>query len=437
MAHLERPPAKLIVQAELGSKAEDPFFSATPFLLAWVVFFLFIELVPTLFLARIHIPEKSDFRCFYSGGLLLRTDPSNLYNIYKQRKLQADLAGAENGWQMFIQPPYEALLLAPFSLLPYRNGYLLYLGFNVALIIPCFLVARDAFSNVVDPWQPRPGLLFFFFLPLWLALLQGQASVRLLLLCCGAWHEIRRRRDFVAGLLLALGLFKLQITVPLVLLLVLWRGVRLLAGFAAGASFVTAVSLLLVGWRGLWEFGKLLLTSSLVQGETPSAIAAVGQVPTLMPNLRGLLYGCGGRYLPHLWLLGLTFAISAAVLLLVICLLRRKEDDGAGFALAVIGALLVSYHLHSHDLTLLLLPIALLAGRKRPYFSALVSACFLLPAFLLIAPRQSQYLMAFPLLAFLVLIAQDGRFSFHTTSQSEAVAGNAISREPHKNGSRT
>ena len=269
-----------------------------PFLITWVAYLLFMILLAAVFPG---MPVKLDFHCFYAGGLLARTQPSHLYDVTKQRSVQADAVGQQNGWNIFIQPPYEALFLEPFSLLPYRSAYLTYLALNIVLIVPCFLLARDAFSNVIDPWQLRPGLIFFFFLPLWLALFEGQASVRLLLLCCAAWYELKRSKDFAAGLLLALALFKMQVIIPLMFFLVVWRGFRILGGFLTGSLAVGAVSLWLVGIGGMRDFAKLLHMSSMVSDQTPSAAAATGQLPELMPNLRGLIYGCGGKYLPHYW----------------------------------------------------------------------------------------------------------------------------------------
>jgi hypothetical protein len=97
-----------------------------PFLVAWATYLLLMELVPALFLSRINVPQKADFRCFYAAGVLARTNPSHLYDLALQKRIQIDLVGRENGWLMFIQPPYEALLLVPFSLLTYRTAYLLW-----------------------------------------------------------------------------------------------------------------------------------------------------------------------------------------------------------------------------------------------------------------------------------------------------------------------
>lgn len=380
--------------------------STKPFWITWCLYLLIMELVPMVFLAHVHVPEKSDFSCFYTAGVLVRSEPSHLYDPATQRALQAKLVGPANGWAMFIQPPYEAMFLAPFSLLPYRVSYFVYLAFNLALLIPCFFLARDAFSNVIDTWQPQPGLLFFFFLPLWLALLQGQASIRLLVVCCAVWYELRHGKDFAAGAVLALALFKMQIVIPLAVLLAVWRGWRLLLGFIAGSALLGGIGLWLVGVQGTEAFLKLLVASSMVKSETLSEIAASGQLPKVMPNLRGLLYGLGGQYLPHLLLLCLTLAASGLLFLWVSYLLRKEQDEAAAFGVAVIGALLLSYHLHTHDFTLLLLAVALLAAKTRTYFSFLVTTSFILPAVLLFFFKQSHFLLAIPLLGFTVLVSR-------------------------------
>jgi len=391
--------------------------SMKPFLVAWVAY-----LAMMLGMVALKVFTETDFRCFYAAGVLARTDTSHLYDLATQCELQIGLFGREGGWTMFIQPPYEALLLVPFSLLTYKTAYLLMLIFNVTLIVPCFLLAQDAFSHVLDPWQPRPGLMFFVFFPLIIALMEGQASVRLLLLCCAAWHELRRGREFNAGLFLALALFKLNVAIPLALLFIVWRGSRALAGFVTGTGMVAALSFWFVGARGMKEFARLLVAASLVKGNSEYAQATTGEFPTNMPNLRGLIYGCGGRYLPHSWLLGVTLTVSAVVLLWVAYLVRSEQDEATAFALAIIGALFLSYHIHAGDLTLLLLPMGLLAGRARPHFPALVSACFILPLLIVPFGIYVHYLMAIPVLGLILLVAR-GRVGAELNTASHLKPG--------------
>jgi hypothetical protein len=93
--------------------------------------------------------------------------------------------------------PYEALLHAPFTLASYRSGYLLFIDFNLAMLLGLFL-ARP-FSR---------GLMLFAFIPVFAAVTQGQDSILLLLICCFAWRH--RDDPLRCGLVLSLSLFSHQ-----------------------------------------------------------------------------------------------------------------------------------------------------------------------------------------------------------------------------------
>src|SRR5215467_11507942 len=103
--------------------------SFKPFLFTWAVYLVAFEALAIFVFPRIHFTQTTDFRCFYAAGVLARSDPSHLYDPTRQMRLQGDLVGPEIGWLMFIQPPYEALRLAPFSLLSYSSAYLVMIAF--------------------------------------------------------------------------------------------------------------------------------------------------------------------------------------------------------------------------------------------------------------------------------------------------------------------
>jgi hypothetical protein len=58
----------------------------------------------------------------------------------------------------------------------------------------------------------------------------------------------------------------------------------------------------------------------------------------------------------------------------------RQERDTVAFARVILGGPLLSYHIHTADLVLLLLLIALRAMRPTPYFRVFASGCFVVPA---------------------------------------------------------
>jgi len=362
-----------------------------PFLSAWSIFLVALLCGALLVPGRL---PKLDFSCFYTAGILLRTNPSRLYDPVEQQRVYNAVISDSGKVQPFLQPAFTAAFYAPFSLLPYRIAYTLFFLCNFALLIPCFRLAHVEFSHF-STWQPRPGLSFFVFVPLLAAAGATQLSILILLVSCAAWHELKRGRALNAGLCLALGLVKFQVALPLTFLLAIRYGRRLVAGFAGGALILTGFSFLLTGVQGTAGFIQAL------------RLARMARIPTVMPNLRGLIYVCGARYLADPWQMALTLALSATLLLWVAWLVHREGDDAVAFALSIIAALLLSYHLMLYDLTLVLLATGLLRSRRRAY-SYLTSACFVLPALLFfLLPDQMFWVIALPLLGFLFLISED------------------------------
>jgi hypothetical protein len=123
-----------------------------------------------------------------------------------------------------------------------------------------------------------------------------------------------------------------------------------------------------------------------------------------MPNLRGLVDGLTDN------ILGVRAAhlVTAVISLLVIvwAAMRRRS-----FPLALTAALVISYHLNPHDLSLLALPIALVLdgafGQKasltrRDLTAVSLAGLFLFtPVYVWLWPPQLVYLLAVPLAALL------------------------------------
>jgi len=108
--------------------------------------------------------------------------------------------------------------------------------------------------------------------------------------------------------------------------------------------------------------------------------------------------------------------LCAAALIATLWGWKKKDDFDLTFANTVIFALLVSYHLNPHDLSLALLPVALLlhsasartAGARSPanWLALGLLAIFFLPPFHLWALRTGAYaLVGLPLLALFSSVA--------------------------------
>jgi hypothetical protein len=173
-----------------------------------------------------------------------------------------------------------------------------------------------------------------------------------LLILTSSLVALERERDAVAGAVLAAGLFKFHLIIPLLIILVIRRW-RLLCGFVPVAMALAGVSVAMMGWRAAADYLRLALY--LEKSGTGGAIVAAD-----MPNLRGLIACLPGINASSTFAMVLTLVSSVAVFLAAFWRVRQKRDSVAFlFGIAMVATILVSYHLLPHDLSLLL-PVALL-----------------------------------------------------------------------------
>src|SRR5437667_424425 len=122
--------------------------------------------------------------------------------------------------------------------------------------------------------------LFLVFAPMLLNLLQGQDSVLLLFFVAMSFAALTRGNEFLAGCLLACGLFKFHLIFPLALILVVNRTKRFLLGFLLFGVVLILISVAICGPGFLIAYPRFLFA-------LPS-LPFSGIRPRQMANLRGL-----------------------------------------------------------------------------------------------------------------------------------------------------
>jgi hypothetical protein len=384
--------------------------SSRPFLLVWSIYSVAMLLGVWFLFFPSGRAERMDFRQLYAGGYLARTDPANLYDYGRQKEVQDAFVSQAAGVLPFIRPAYEAWLVAPLTHLPYRIAYFSFLCINLLLLLACFFVGRDIFSRKGIIAQPRPGLQLFAFFPVTVAMLQGQDSILFLLGLCFTYRFLKSGRGFLAGAILGLLLLKPQVALPLALFLIVRYGFSLFAGFAVGGSIVFAASVVLVTWQGFLALVRVLLLTGSVSVSQNIPTGSFGVFPFIMPNIRGLISGLTAWFLPGRIVFALTIALTTCLVLWAIRTLRGTGFDfDAAFSLSTTCAVLVSYYLHIHDLTVMQVPLGLLAGTKNSYISRSTILFYLAPQFVVLFAHNLQYLLALPVLMFLYGVLQASR----------------------------
>ena len=355
---------------------------------------------------------NSDFRQLYTAAYMIRTGRGHqLYDYQAQKQLQDALVSREELALPFIRPAYQAVVMVPFSLFRYRTAYLLFLALNLGLLALCFSLLRPHMRNLSAAWSWLPPAMLFTFLPVNVALMQGQDSILLLALLAAAFVALHAGREFAAGALVGLGLFKLQIVIPIAILFFAWRRRRCF-GFALSSAFAMGVSLWVIGL----EQAKAFVHSLFAVGGAVAPAANQIKFPlrtTLMANLRGLIAGLTAGKLSSTTILILTISLSAAVLLaLAIRLCKQAPADA--MLLAITASVVVSYYLFIHDLSVLLIPIALVldryiglsaaSGASDGFTAILAASIFVAPICLFLIPAHF-YVAALPICALLLMLS--------------------------------
>jgi hypothetical protein len=154
---------------------------------------------------------------------------------------------------------------------------------------------------------------------------------------------------------MALGLFRFQLVIPLVLVLALWGRRKIALGFVSATAVLLLISAALVGWGSMLRYPAYLWLWASVpgSGRTP---------PSLLPSLLGLVTGWPRLDRNH-WLVGIVLILSAGLVSLVARMKNPAHEPRffeLCFACAILASVLVGYNTSTYDLALLVLPLAVM-----------------------------------------------------------------------------
>jgi hypothetical protein len=293
------------------------------------------------------IRGRADFSTLYTAGFMVRSGhAADLFDYDANTQFQERIIGSSHGPVPFNHLAYETALYIPLSLLPYRTAYVIFLIVNLGLLLLSFQVLCRFTSYLKCVWAWLPAAIFICFLPVGVALFQGQDSIVLLALLTCSYLAMQKNQEYRAGFFLGLTLFKFQFCIPIALLLLAWNKRRAVLSFAATAAAAIGASFALTGLNTLLVYSSYLFSVSTRLGAGEQVKYAI--YPLAMPNIFGLVFAIAGNHT----------LITALISCLVIAWASRRPPS---FPLAVAVAVLVSYHGLIHDATILIIPILLFA----------------------------------------------------------------------------
>ena len=321
------------------------------------VFLLIIQITVVAFNMRGALSGQTDFLNSYSAAQEIRAgDGHALYTLANKKALTDDRLNSPVTTAPFDRLSYEAILYVPLSFFRYQNAYWIFIAVNLALIGLCIRMLQPYLPRLAQLWPWFPTAIFLCFFPVGLSLAVGHNSILVLTLMLASAVSFYQEHDFKAGMFLGMTLFRPEFAIPIALLFLFWRRWRIVTGFLAASAVCLAISAALTGLAGFELY--LRNTFTWTTQFSPIAVPLNGTAhSSVIPSLWCLtVLACH-----HFLSLNLLHAVIAA---LAFGLLIWAATRPPNFALAILVALLVSYHGSICDTVLLIPPIAMVMDSR-------------------------------------------------------------------------
>ena len=286
---------------------------------------------------------SSDWPAFATGARLIATNPTHLYDLDAQARVQSDVTGGRvlvslgiHGILPFLAPAWVALLAWPFESVGSDLGGRLWILFQLLCLGGGLLLATR-------PRGPPAVLSAFASVPTALLLVNAQLD-GVVVLGLGAAVSLWSR-PYLAGLALSLTLMKPQLVLPIGAAVLVSRQWKALAGWAVGGLVLLTPTLVLSPrWISDW-LGQIRNTVAPASREVD-----LPHFATLLPS-----------GVSTIGLVVLTLATVAVVLLIA---RKRRGDIPATAAVLIAGGALAAPHALPADLVLPAMAMAVWAGAR-------------------------------------------------------------------------
>jgi len=306
-------------------------------------------------------PYGGDFLQEWIGGYLVRTgQAARLYDGPFVRRLQhdADLIGFDwnaDRYLPMVYPPFYYAAVSPLSLLPMPAAALVW-----AAIVLLFLVATQVLlARTLAPPPGRTAWLWpcaVLFAPLLENLTSNQKATVLLFLFAATYVLLRRGRSFAAGAVFGLLAFKPQLAILIGAAMVWKRQWRFVAGAAA-----TVLALLLLSLSmGIDACRDYLAFSTRTADYLQTAGYDLAKSHSWYGFFHLALGGASDAAIRWASLVAVAATVGVVVWLTSGPLQPKSNRFVTQYSGLVVASLLVSPHLLTYDLTVLLLPAVLL-----------------------------------------------------------------------------
>lgn len=313
-------------------------------------------------------PFGGDVLQEWIGGYVVRAgDHGRFYDTAYVQQLEHDerlvgFAWRESEYFPLVYPPFYYLLVSPLSLLPFHTAAILWAGLMVAAYLAAWRLfqksaAMTGDGQAVPHWLLPLSLLF---MPLIESFTSSQKGSLLLLILTCTYYLLLSKRSYSAGVVFGLIAFKPHFALPIAIAMLCKGQWRFVLGGLTTGSLLVGLCLLL----GL-DVCRQYIAFSTQAGEYLQNAGYDLTKSHAWSGFFALLLGGPGSAAQVMTLLA-----SGATILIVALALRGPLDFGSRrfawqFAALIAATVLISPHLYTYDLTVLLLPLGLVAVDAR------------------------------------------------------------------------
>lgn len=302
---------------------------------------------------------------FSEARLILAGHAALMYDWTALAHIESAVVGAAPvtfGVLINPYPPFFVTSFLPLALLPYTVAYIVWLAVNCILLVSVLYVL-ERYTGL----EGRKALAFRWialsFLPVFMALANGQASAYLLALLAACLFAVRSDHPLLAGAALAAASIKPVYVLPILLVFLIQRRWRILVWYVATGVLLILAPVPIFGVEIYRSYLQLLAQISSWQGRSVHHPLWYHHVP-IAPGIFAAQWNHSLAGFTQLFLAnpGSTIAyagLSVGVLSLVVVSARQRSEIEISFGIAIIAGLLVSPHTLAYDLSLLLIPVAI------------------------------------------------------------------------------
>ena len=322
--------------------------------------------------------KGTDFLHYYTlGALALARDGADLYNMRAESALVLQRV-PEAGHLVYVPlyGPQVSLFFAPLAILPYAWALTVWLAASAALYALCCYAIWQTCPTLHS--FPGTTVILVAASPAFVHLIVwGQNSALALVCFTLGYLALRSRKSLLAGLAMGCLIFKPQLALAVIVVFLLARQWRVIAGMVTTASAQLLVGYLYYGSAAMKDYAYHLF-------HVGSIYSLLEPRPYHMHSLRAFW----AMLIP--WP-SVAFAFYVATSIMVLTLTLRRWKSRAPLTLRYSGLLLatvlVSPHLTVYDLVILAPALLLLADwavahRERwqaPTVGSLLYLCYALP----------------------------------------------------------